>query len=528
MSLPTLPPVEFSAAVAALGRRPGSDLLRDLAVLFQRRDAEVTVFERALRPPGHALLTEVLAEAGGEELREMSADNQAFLLHLVARAGVEAVPERLREQLARSGAMQPGYRALSTHNLLAWAEYVADFAPYIHTGWARPHLLAYNTSALYSADLLARFLSEYVQRLETHYDVAIYYQQSIYLNWFHRYLAHATRREGLPEAYLDTPFHEVIRNIPDKIGAEPPNDRLTDAQWPFVRDGAMFYRLAAGESARALCREAGLSRNGWRHFLRLGTYEYAGEYDHPLVFFWVRGLGGGERLAGRLHRFMRWHRRAEWLDLVQQLIRLPDELFGVENGDLLLGYVYHLLRDQPGFRINVRRPERLLAAARDHAERIAASQLRIVRQRRAAVAAEAEARANGEAARRLKEEERQRQYLARMRKLNWEAKYLPEPYACPHSDYRILEITNGYELLEEGRRMSHCVGSYAHHCQSGSCAILTLRHRQQQTSEVTIRVYLPAKAVVEARGRFNQLPEEKFQRMVNRWAKEAGLKGYRF
>ena len=73
-------------------------------------------------------------------------------------------------------------------------------------------------------------------------------------------------------------------------------------------------------------------------------------------------------------------------------------------------------------------------------------------------------------------------------------------------------------------------GHYVHACAAGRFAILSLRNRQGVLRDriVTIRVCLRSRAFVEARGRFNCLPMERFQREVHELVKRCKLKAYEF
>ena len=93
--------------------------------------------------------------------------------------------------------------------------------------------------------------------------------------------------------------------------------------------------------------------------------------------------------------------------------------------------------------------------------------------------------------------------------------------------WRIVELTSTAELLEEGRAMRHCVGSYARGASAGRYAIFSLRHRrfdaENFTRVATIEVTLADRTVVQARGPSNMLLDEQTTDVLRRWCSEVGL-----
>jgi hypothetical protein len=97
--------------------------------------------------------------------------------------------------------------------------------------------------------------------------------------------------------------------------------------------------------------------------------------------------------------------------------------------------------------------------------------------------------------------------------------------SSPNGKLRIYELTNGWELHLEGVQMSHCVGSYTAHCLRGMFSIWSLRYKEglKERSIVTIRVDARKRAIVEARARFNRVPEREYRDLINAWAKQNKL-----
>lgn len=71
--------------------------------------------------------------------------------------------------------------------------------------------------------------------------------------------------------------------------------------------------------------------------------------------------------------------------------------------------------------------------------------------------------------------------------------------------YKIIELTNEKSLIEEGKKLHHCVASYAKKCHNGLCRIFSLRYGlvdEKLKPLATIEVV--NNKPVQIRGRFNQ------------------------
>jgi hypothetical protein len=90
---------------------------------------------------------------------------------------------------------------------------------------------------------------------------------------------------------------------------------------------------------------------------------------------------------------------------------------------------------------------------------------------------------------------------------------------------RIDEIVTSAELQQEGRALRHCVASYSRTCARGAVAIFSLKLDSGAGFDrrLTIEVNLRSKRVIQARGRFNALPQPIEERCLRNWAIVAGL-----
>jgi hypothetical protein len=93
--------------------------------------------------------------------------------------------------------------------------------------------------------------------------------------------------------------------------------------------------------------------------------------------------------------------------------------------------------------------------------------------------------------------------------------------------FRVVELLDVRQLVQEGRAMRHCVASYASSCASGRCAIFSMREDSgafsQAERRLTIEVIIQNRRIVQARGRFNAAPDGVAERVLRAWAATAGL-----
>ncbi len=94
--------------------------------------------------------------------------------------------------------------------------------------------------------------------------------------------------------------------------------------------------------------------------------------------------------------------------------------------------------------------------------------------------------------------------------------------------WRVEEVLTGKELAAEGRRMGHCVYSYAWAIERGHTSIwtLTLEDGQGTTGRwamLTVEVRNESRAVVQARGRYNRRATSAEHRILVRWAGQNGM-----
>lgn len=98
-----------------------------------------------------------------------------------------------------------------------------------------------------------------------------------------------------------------------------------------------------------------------------------------------------------------------------------------------------------------------------------------------------------------------------------------EPMTLERDDgvWTIRELTSADALFEEGRKMRHCVATYAHACYASTQSIWVVDGPNR--THATIRIEVARKTVVEARGFANHPIDKATARFVKRWADENDL-----
>jgi len=91
--------------------------------------------------------------------------------------------------------------------------------------------------------------------------------------------------------------------------------------------------------------------------------------------------------------------------------------------------------------------------------------------------------------------------------------------------WHVREVLDARTLADEGRAMGHCVYSCARSIERRECAIwtLTLEDDTGHWRRLTIEVRPALRQIVQARGRFNRMPEPRDTRALEEWAARNGL-----
>jgi len=93
--------------------------------------------------------------------------------------------------------------------------------------------------------------------------------------------------------------------------------------------------------------------------------------------------------------------------------------------------------------------------------------------------------------------------------------------------YRLLELCSSKELIAEGRKMNHCVASYARSCCVKVTSIFSLRCisiSKGQEILATIELDNKSQTIVQAKARFNKPISPAARKIMNDWAAAHDLK----
>ena len=92
------------------------------------------------------------------------------------------------------------------------------------------------------------------------------------------------------------------------------------------------------------------------------------------------------------------------------------------------------------------------------------------------------------------------------------------------ANYEIRQLRTSAQLLEEGRKMNHCVGTYTWHCSKGRSFIFAFRNTQRPFHQTCLTVEVNSRMrIVQIKGPSNRLPAPDEKKAIIAWAKLANL-----
>ncbi len=331
------------------------------------------------------------------------------------------------------------------------------------------------------------------------------------LAWWEVWHRHQERIEETvkEDIYYQMDFSTIIRYVPEYIWW---NDGL-----PYGRNNQVYHfrspefrHLAIGGSVRKGPDFRPYTRRMAKAFVTLPYNFHAGMRDMYLYFYGI-SLGAGELLLLFMQRFMR-HRRSKsqlvaelelWNPVLQKLACDDFENLDIPVARNLMGYLYHCLRDQPGYQVKSKTIAQLCAESQAYQGRI-------------------QARANARAAR---EQARLLMTGKRSKLIRWapHSKVLPMELKQADHHYKIVELTDENQLNREGAIMNHCVGGYTYKCVDEDGSIWSLREYKDGTWYSLVTIELEGSQIVQARGPFNATPTPEQRKIIRAWKKREGL-----
>lgn len=91
-------------------------------------------------------------------------------------------------------------------------------------------------------------------------------------------------------------------------------------------------------------------------------------------------------------------------------------------------------------------------------------------------------------------------------------------------DYCIMVADSGEALVEEGKSMQHCVGSYIEKMAKEQCVILFLRYNDNKEKSFVTIEYIPSEnAIIQIKARRNTRANKDTLDFINKWAKKNNI-----
>lgn len=278
-----------------------------------------------------------------------------------------------------------------------------------------------------------------------------------------------------------------------------------------------FRWLALGNSLRKTPQHPPYSKAMARAFQSL-PYDLNTHDGDVYTYCLVLSLGGNGQLGRAVTRYFTRPgdvgATADWRQmmdpLVQKLISFRNFNWESDAGDRLLGYLYHIFRDQPDYPLEGRTQNSLLRDAQTWYDRIEERQQEVLARQVVASAA--------------REESLVKDYWPGLKNTpEWSEEFGRYDEVRAR---KIVELTTESQLRVESRVLSHCVSTYASSCKNGQCSIWSLRELRQNGSWhsiLTIQVIPRSRQIVQIRGRMNRAANQREMSLIASWAKLAGL-----
>ncbi|MEM9260491.1 MAG: PcfJ domain-containing protein, partial [Bacteroidota bacterium] len=339
-----------------------------------------------------------------------------------------------------------------------------------------------------------------------------------FADWFTLWRDHA--RKAVPNLPQEHPYYElafptILKYIPPAIWW---NNGLPyrNGEKAFHYYSDEFFWLATGGSLRKMPNHPPYSKRMAKEFNALPPELRHGDND-TYTYCFLLSLGCLHEMALAVQRYFQrpeeladlpaWK---EQLDPIVQTLRNYNIDWQDNVANFLLGYVYHLFRDQPEFSISGRAEEHLLRDAEAYYDRIEARR-----------AEQARRNAEREAARRREEN---RDYWEPLRGVKaWEETFGRYDRVRKR---QIVELTTQGAITAESASMKHCVSTYFRACKNGASSIWSLRELRQNGSwysVLTLEIRPNLRSIVQIRGRFNARAGKEQMAVIRQWAEREGL-----
>lgn len=544
---PIVSPTEehFQAELVVLAATPTlsvlaqSSLHQALEFLYLYLTADDTPLTLALRTEDSVLRDYFLEITGGQQDLPTNTETLITFLHFCNRASLEAHDlQRLLHilwMIPLDTVQLHRLRQLVTPYVVAFVTVAEEFEATV--GTFEPNRLLQllgDLPALDDDENLATDTALFLRRFPTLFAPLINYlkAQSMPLTqtalWFTHWRNFQQKTEVGIEAdddYYQLEYWEIIRNVPPYIWCKN-GVPFYQKQRRFYLGSPEFRFLALGNNVRKLPHLAYFSKRMAALFNDFYTHPEKVDQLHQLTshhYFFLLALSQkvDTTWGTLLIEYMRYYpdptalaqEIARWQPVIQKIASFKDSywLEADEYKRMFLGYMYHCLRDVPNFTLKRKTEQELIRATERYYTLIT------VRQN------ERTARA-----------EQRRKEVKIPKAIQWAAHNGIRPleprkarkgstFIAEHT-LKIIELTDEHQLNREGQQMRHCVATYAVRCQRKVCSVWSLREfeKGQWRSRVTIEISRDRR-IVQARGRFNAVPKERFAKAIENWANREGL-----
>ena len=274
--------------------------------------------------------------------------------------------------------------------------------------------------------------------------------------------------------------------LPDFLYCTFFNNRIDDSY--FV---PLFISLAQGGTIKQIHRDPIFTQKMRVEFMKINdNFSLDQAYQYAII----KGLGGDDFLAYQLMNYrIGWSERGQSVYKMLIKIRSDKEMFEWDKLEDLIFFVKGQLTYNKNFSLKGYTLASLV--------------------------------------RRSDEWNRQRRAMERRAMGEWKsARFIPFK-SVEYEDgqlvtFKMEELLTHRDLIIEGAKMSHCVGSYAPDCKEGSTRIVSLRRYQEEEDVAhlaTIEVDLLDRCIVQAKYRHNRAISSKAYQLMQAWAITNGL-----
>jgi len=289
-------------------------------------------------------------------------------------------------------------------------------------------------------------------------------------------------------AFLRLPFYKILKYLPNFL-----------VGYFGVIPIETFLNLATGKNIRKISEDCVFTKKMAYVFHNLKFDEIRNHLAQNRINLYcsILALGGSEEIVDLLVPYFRFNLNySETLEQLKPFVQKLIEWDILNNStaleqNILLGYISHLIRDEPEFSIKGRTQTSFMRLAQA-----------------------------------FYDENLVRQNLSGYSNLSWKgAKYDKWEDVINGDAFQIVQLTNSESLINESIQLNHCVRGYSHKCVQKRCSIWSLQikhNRNSWKSLVTIEVNT-ANEIVQAKANFNSEPKAIYLNFIKAWAKQEKL-----